>query len=66
MAYSIVRNFTYPFRLNLLNVYPVFLTTIPAIFTQTYYQRIGVAGLNYVALGIGLTVAAQVGIVLDG
>jgi len=66
MAYSIVRNLAYPFRLDLLSVYPVFLTTIPAIFTQTYHERIGVAGLNYIALGIGLTTAAQVGIILDG
>jgi len=66
MAYSIVRNFACPFKLNLLNVCPVFLTTIPTIFTQTYHERIGVAGLNYIALGIGLAAAAQVGIVLDG
>ena len=66
MAYSIVRNLAYPSRLNLLSVYLVFLTTIPAIFTQTYHERIGVAGLNYIALGIGLTTAAQVGIILDG
>jgi len=48
MAYSIVRNLAYPSRLNLLSVYLVFLTTIPAIFTQTYHERIGVAGLNYI------------------
>ena len=35
------------------------LTTIPTIFTQVYGQNIGVAGLNYIALGIGLTGASQ-------
>lgn len=38
----------------------VFLVTIPAIFSDIYKQSIGIAGLNYISLGIGLTVASQV------
>lgn len=41
-------------------IFYLFLTTIPTIYTQTYHQRIGIAGLNYIALGIGLTGAAQI------
>jgi len=35
------------------------LTTIPLVFTEIYHQRIGIVGLHYISLGIGLTVAAQ-------
>lgn len=38
----------------------VFLTTMPGIFSQIYHMEIGIAGLNYIALGIGLTGASQV------
>lgn len=38
----------------------VFLTTLPGIFEGTYHERVGIAGLNYFALGIGLTGASQV------
>jgi hypothetical protein len=38
----------------------VFLTTMPAIFTRIYNEDIGIAGLNYIALGLGLTGASQV------
>lgn len=38
----------------------VFLTTIPAIFETTYGEDVGIAGLNYFALGVGLTGASQV------
>lgn len=36
------------------------LTTIPTIFEDLYHQRVGIAGLNYIALGVGLTGASQV------
>ena len=36
------------------------LTTIPGIFEGTYGEDVGIAGLNYLALGIGLTGASQV------
>lgn len=29
------------------------LTTIPAIFKNVYHERVGIAGLNYISLGIG-------------
>ncbi|KAI0775003.1 MFS polyamine transporter [Trametes elegans] len=38
----------------------LFLTTIPSIFEGTYRQPVGIAGLNYFALGVGLTGASQV------
>ena len=37
----------------------IFFTTLPAIFGGVYQQRPGIAGLNYIALGIGLTGASQ-------
>ncbi|KAF8996433.1 MFS polyamine transporter [Cyathus striatus] len=38
----------------------VFLVTIPHIFQETYGERVGVAGLHYIALGIGLTGTSQI------
>ena len=38
---------------------PVFLTTMPSIFGETYHERVGIIGLNYFALGIGLVGASQ-------
>ncbi|KAH9942895.1 MFS polyamine transporter [Amylocystis lapponica] len=38
----------------------LFLTTIPGIFENVYNQPVGIAGLNYFALGVGLTGASQV------
>ncbi|PSS22698.1 hypothetical protein PHLCEN_2v2995 [Hermanssonia centrifuga] len=36
------------------------LTNIPGIYTNLYHEKIGVVGLHYIALGLGLTLAAQV------
>lgn len=38
----------------------MFLTTIPAIFEGVYGERVGIAGLHYIALGVGLTGASQI------
>lgn len=38
----------------------VFLTTMPSIFEGVYQQRVGIAGLHYIALGVGLTGASQI------
>ncbi|TFK47476.1 MFS general substrate transporter [Heliocybe sulcata] len=38
----------------------LFLTTIPSIFEGIYGQRVGLAGLNYIAIGVGLTGASQI------
>ena len=38
----------------------VFLTTMPAIFGDVYGQAPGIAGLHYLALGIGLSGASQI------
>ncbi|KAI0703412.1 MFS polyamine transporter [Cytidiella melzeri] len=38
----------------------LFLTTIPSIFEGVYDQRVGIAGLHYFALGVGLTSASQI------
>jgi hypothetical protein len=32
---------------------------MPNIFSDVYNESIGIAGLNYIALGIGLTLASQ-------
>lgn len=54
--------------IQLLGVYIAFvygliyliLTTVPDIFEQTYNESAGIAGLNYLALGVGLTGASQI------
>ncbi|TFK33169.1 major facilitator superfamily domain-containing protein [Crucibulum laeve] len=38
----------------------LFLTTIPSIFKDVYHEHTGIAGLNYIALGIGLTCTSQI------
>lgn len=37
----------------------IFLTGLPTIFRVVYQERLGIAGLNYIALGIGITGASQ-------
>lgn len=37
----------------------VFLTNMSLIFVGVYHEQPGIAGLHYIALGLGLTVAAQ-------
>ena len=39
---------------------PVFLTTMTPIFTENYHESVGIAGLHFFALGIGVSGAAQV------
>ncbi|KAI0067660.1 MFS polyamine transporter [Artomyces pyxidatus] len=38
----------------------LYITTLPGIFQNVYHQKIGMAGLNYLALGIGITAASQI------
>ncbi|KAG6878232.1 hypothetical protein C0993_010354 [Termitomyces sp. T159_Od127] len=38
----------------------VFLTAMPAIYEGQYHETTSIAGLHYIALGLGLTIAAQV------
>ena len=38
----------------------MFLTTIPSIFEGVYHQDVGISGLHYIALGVGLTGASQI------
>lgn len=38
----------------------MFLTTIPAIFSNVYHENVGIAGLHYIALGLGLSCASQI------
>ncbi|KAF9448084.1 MFS polyamine transporter [Macrolepiota fuliginosa MF-IS2] len=40
-------------------VFYLYLTTIPAIFTNIYHEGAGIGGLHYIALGVGLTGASQ-------
>ncbi|KAG1731336.1 MFS polyamine transporter [Suillus paluster] len=37
----------------------LFLTTIPSIFQGVYHHPVGISGLHYIALGVGLTGASQ-------
>ncbi|KAI0368400.1 MFS polyamine transporter [Pilatotrama ljubarskyi] len=39
----------------------IFLTTLPSIFEGVYGERVGIAGLHYFALGIGMSAMAQLG-----
>ncbi|OBZ79510.1 hypothetical protein A0H81_01194 [Grifola frondosa] len=36
------------------------LTTIPGIYTNIYHEKVGIVGLHYASLGIGLTIATQI------
>ncbi|KIH90317.1 MFS multidrug transporter [Sporothrix brasiliensis 5110] len=36
------------------------LATFPSLWTEVYHERQGIAGLNYIALGVGLSAGAQV------
>ncbi|KAJ3553505.1 hypothetical protein NM688_g3576 [Phlebia brevispora] len=36
------------------------LTTLPLIYTELYHEEIGIVGLHYIALGLGLSAAAQI------
>lgn len=38
----------------------VFLTTIPTTFKNVYGQSLGISGLNYIAMGLGIAIASQV------
>ncbi|KAJ8502615.1 hypothetical protein ONZ45_g11590 [Pleurotus djamor] len=40
-------------------VFYLFLTTMPSIFEGAYGQAPGIAGLHYIAIGVGLTGASQ-------
>ncbi|KAJ7593505.1 MFS polyamine transporter [Mycena floridula] len=40
-------------------IFYLFLTTLPSIFTDVYHESPGIGGLNYLALGIGLTGVSQ-------
>ena len=42
------------------NLASVFLTTMESIFQGVYQQSVGIAGLHYIALGIGLTIPSQI------
>ena len=38
----------------------VFITTMPSIFQDVYHDRIGIAGLHYLAFGVGLVSGSQI------
>ncbi|KAI0300487.1 MFS general substrate transporter [Multifurca ochricompacta] len=38
----------------------LFITTIPSTFQDVYHERIGIAGLHYLSLGVGLSCASQI------
>ncbi|KAK2463963.1 hypothetical protein APHAL10511_004014 [Amanita phalloides] len=37
----------------------LFLTSMPIIFSDIYHQSVAIGGLNYIAVGVGLTMASQ-------
>ncbi|RDB16595.1 Efflux pump vrtL [Hypsizygus marmoreus] len=41
-------------------VFYLFLTNIPGIFEGVYHEQTGIAGLNYISIGLGLTLASQI------
>ncbi|KAG1831984.1 MFS polyamine transporter [Suillus subalutaceus] len=43
----------------LYGIFYLLLTTMPSIFEGIYQQPVGIAGLHYAALGIGLSAASQ-------
>lgn len=45
---------------SILKSLPVSLYTIPIIYSQVYHERVGVAGLHYISLGVGLMTASQI------
>ncbi|KAF9472904.1 MFS general substrate transporter [Pholiota conissans] len=40
-------------------IFYLFLTTMPTIFREIYHEGVGIGGLNYIALGLGLSIASQ-------
>ncbi|KAI0072848.1 MFS polyamine transporter [Panus rudis PR-1116 ss-1] len=36
------------------------LTTLPGIYANVYHQRVGIVGLHYIALGLGLSITTQI------
>ncbi|KAJ7696698.1 MFS polyamine transporter [Mycena rosella] len=38
----------------------LFLTSMPLMFQGTYDENVGISGLNYIALGLGITGASQI------
>ena len=38
----------------------VYITTMPSIFQGVYHDRIGIAGLHYLAFGVGLVGGSQI------
>ncbi|KAI0057194.1 MFS general substrate transporter, partial [Artomyces pyxidatus] len=38
----------------------LFITTLPSIYEGLYHEKVGIAGLHYLALGVGLSGASQV------
>ncbi|CAK7202400.1 hypothetical protein SEUCBS139899_005123 [Sporothrix eucalyptigena] len=36
------------------------LATFPTLWTEIYHERLGISGLNYVALGVGLALGSQI------
>lgn len=61
MEYSMVRNSSYSLPLDVSDCMlpsSVFITTIPGIFTIIYGESIGIMGLNYFSLGLGMVFAS--------
>jgi hypothetical protein len=47
-------------QLHVVLSFSVFITTIPSTFRDVYHDRMGIAGLHYLALGVGLMSASQI------
>ena len=59
-VHSITTSLSLFFCLLLLGFsFSVFLTVMPDIFSDIYNEAPGIAGLHYIALGVGLTSASQ-------
>ncbi|KAF8178937.1 MFS polyamine transporter [Pholiota molesta] len=41
-------------------IFYLFLTTMPSIFRDIYHEGVGIGGLHYIALGLGLGLSSQI------
>ena len=40
--------------------FKVTFTTLPSIYQKAYHESLGISGLHYIALGVGIMMTAQV------
>ncbi|KAL1892202.1 hypothetical protein Sste5346_007158 [Sporothrix stenoceras] len=48
------------YMMYLYGIMYLMLATFPTLWTEIYHERQGIAGLNYISLGVGLSLGAQI------